>query len=54
MEESKQLPNEVTRAVSNIMKFLEKAERDFLDNRNRLALAAAGFGPKQEEEHEDS
>ena len=46
----KQLPNEVSAAVSNILKFLEKSEKDYIANVGKAAHNAA---PK-EEEYENS
>ena len=46
----KQLPNEVKGAVSNILKFLEKSEKDYIANTGKTANNAK---PK-EEEYENS
>ena len=46
----KQLPNEVTAAVSNILKFLEKSEKDYMAN---IGKAVNNTAPK-EEEYENS
>ena len=46
-EKEKQMPKEVAEAISGIIKFLEKTEKDFIDNRNKA-------GHNKEENHENS
>jgi len=44
---NKQMPKEVAAAISTIIKFLEKTETDFVDNKKEI-------GHNKEENHENS
>jgi len=44
---NKQMPKEVAAAISTIIKFLEKTEKDFLTNNDKI-------GHNKEENHENS
>ena len=36
VNKDKQMPKDVAAAISVIIKFLEKTEKDFIDNRNKI------------------